>query len=163
MKRTLHQIFEEIVEVNPDKTAIVFYEIKLTYRELNERSNQLAHYLRSLTEIKPDDKIALILDKSEKMIISILAVWKSGAAYVPIDPSYPIERIKFILEDTQAKVLIANNIYCNLGLDIITVDVDSVNTSKVCQSNLGPIFKWIQFGLYHLHQWINWKAKGSHD
>ena len=136
---TLHQIFEEIVEVNPDKTAIVFYEIKLTYRELNERSNQLAHYLRSLTEIKPDDKIALILDKSEKMIISILAVWKSGAAYVPIDPSYPIERIKFILEDTQAKVLIANNIYCNLGLDIITVDVDSVNTSKVCQSNLGPI------------------------
>ena len=99
----------------------------------------MAHYLRSLTEIYPDDKIALILDKSELMIISILAVWKSGAAYVPIDPSYPIDRIKFILEDTQAKILIANNIYCNLGLDIITVDIDSVNTSQESRNNLGPI------------------------
>ena len=73
--------------------------------------NQLAHYLRSLVEINPDDIIALLLDKSELMIISILAIWKSGAAFVPIDPNYPQERIKFILEDTKAKIIITNNYF----------------------------------------------------
>ena len=95
MNKTLNELFEEEVEKSKDKIAIIYEDVKLTYKELNERSNQLAHYLRSLVEINPDDIIALLLDKSELMIISILAIWKSGAAFVPIDPNYPQERIQF--------------------------------------------------------------------
>ncbi|CAF5163293.1 unnamed protein product, partial [Rotaria sp. Silwood1] len=108
---TLHQLFEEEAEKSPDKVAVIYEDVQLTYKELNEKSNQLAHYLRSISNIRPDDLIALLLDKSELMIISILAVWKSGAAYVPIDPSYPDERIQFILQDTKAKIIIANKKY----------------------------------------------------
>ncbi|CAM4851729.1 unnamed protein product, partial [Rotaria magnacalcarata] len=103
---TLHALFEEEAKISPDKIAIVYEDVQLTYRELNERANRLAHYLRSISNIHPDDLIALILDKSELMIISILGVWKSGAAYVPMDPNYPDQRIEFILKDTKAKIMI---------------------------------------------------------
>ncbi|CAF4660818.1 unnamed protein product, partial [Rotaria sp. Silwood2] len=97
--------------MSPDKIAVVYEDVQLTYRELNERANRLAHYLRSISNIHPDDLIALILDKSELMIISILGVWKSGAAYVPMDPNYPDQRIELILKDTKAKIVIANMKY----------------------------------------------------
>ncbi|CAF5040372.1 unnamed protein product, partial [Rotaria sp. Silwood1] len=90
---TLQKVFEEEAKKSPEKIAVVYEDVQLTYKELNQRANQLAHYLQSISNICPDDLIALLLDKSELMIISILSVWKSGAAYVPIDPSYPDERI----------------------------------------------------------------------
>ena len=128
LKKTLNELFEEEVEKSKDKIAVIYEDVKLTYKELNERSNQLAHYLRSLVEINPDDIIALLLDKSELMIISILAIWKSGAAYVPIDPNYPQERIKFILEDTKAKIIITNNNYLKLinQIKLIKIDINSL-------------------------------------
>ncbi|CAF4306371.1 unnamed protein product, partial [Rotaria magnacalcarata] len=108
---TLHKLFEAEVEKSCNKIAIVYNDVQLTYRELNEKANQLAHYLRSICDIQSDNLIALCLDKCELMILSILAVWKSGAAYVPIDPTYPDERIQFILQDTKAKIMITNNKY----------------------------------------------------
>ena len=125
---TLHQLFEEEVMKSPDRVAVVFEDVQLTYRELNERANQLAHYLRSVCDIRPDDLIALLLDKSELMIISILGVWKSGAAYVPIDPSYPDERVQFILHDTGAKVIITNQKYMKTldPYNLIKVEINSV-------------------------------------
>ena len=106
--KTIHELFEEQVNKTPDNIALVFEDIKLTYNELNIRSNKLAHYLRSNYEIRGDDLIALCLNRSEYMIISIIATLKSGAAYVPIDPHYPKDRIKYILSDTKAKVILAS-------------------------------------------------------
>ncbi|CAF4612796.1 unnamed protein product, partial [Rotaria sp. Silwood2] len=130
---TLHKLFEEEAKLSPDKIAVVYEDVKLTYRDLNEKANRLAHYLRSISNIHPDDIIALILDKSELMIISILGAWKSGAAYVPIDPNYPDERIKFILEDTKAKIVISNMKYSSrlYSYNIAKVEIDSPIVNEV--------------------------------
>ncbi|WP_202704568.1 AMP-binding protein, partial [Flavobacterium sp. UGB4466] len=93
--KTIVDLFEEQVEKTPDHVAIVFENKELTYRELNERSNQLAHYLMDNYSIQPDDLIGIQLERSEWMIVSILGVLKSGGAYVPIDPQYPEERIDY--------------------------------------------------------------------
>ncbi|RMZ60274.1 amino acid adenylation domain-containing protein, partial [Chryseobacterium nematophagum] len=103
---TLQELFERQVERTPDDIALVYEDVKLTYRELNERSNQLAHYLLENYEIKPDELIPLCLERSEQMLIGILGVLKSGGAYVPMDPGYPMDRIEHILGDTNARVVI---------------------------------------------------------
>ena len=106
--KTLHQLFEEQVMRTPDDIALVYHDMQLSYRELNERANQLAAYLISKYQIKSDDLVALCLNRSEHMLIAILGVLKAGGAYVPMDPTYPEERISFILEDTQSRVLLTN-------------------------------------------------------
>ncbi|CAA7197515.1 Tyrocidine synthase 3 [Chryseobacterium potabilaquae] len=103
---TLHELFERQVEKTPDHIALVYEDVKLSYRELNGRSNQLAHYLLQNYEIKPDELIPLCLERSEQMLIGILGVLKSGGAYVPMDPNYPMDRIEHILGDTKARVVI---------------------------------------------------------
>ena len=104
--KTLVELFEEQVEKTPNNVAVVFEEKELSYRELNERSNQLADYLQKTYKIQPDDLVGIKLERSEQMIISMLGILKSGGAYVPIDPGYPEERISYMLEDSQCKVLI---------------------------------------------------------
>ncbi|KFF74869.1 hypothetical protein HX13_12855 [Chryseobacterium sp. P1-3] len=104
--KTIHKAFEDQVLKTPDDTALVYQEVKLTYRELNERSNRLAHYLINTFDLQPDELVPLCLERSENMLIAILAVLKSGAAYVPMDPSYPVDRIEHILKDTKARVVI---------------------------------------------------------
>jgi amino acid adenylation domain-containing protein len=107
--KTVVDLFEEQVERTPDNIAIVFEEKELTYQELDEKSNQLACYLQNNYKIKCDDLIGIKQERSEWMIISILAVLKSGAAYVPIDPIYPKERIEYIEKDTNCIVCIDKN------------------------------------------------------
>jgi amino acid adenylation domain-containing protein/non-ribosomal peptide synthase protein (TIGR01720 family) len=104
--KTLVSLFEEQVKHIPDHVALIFEDKQFTYKELNELSNQLGGYLRKNYKIKPDDLVAIKLERSERMILSILGVLKSGAAYVPIDPDYPEERINYMLEDSNCKVLI---------------------------------------------------------
>jgi non-ribosomal peptide synthase protein (TIGR01720 family) len=104
--KTIVDLFEEQVEKTPGNIAVVFEDRELTYRELNERSNQLAHYLKDNYDIQPDDLVGIQLDRSEWMIIAILGVLKSGGAYVPIDPNYPQERIDYIAADTRCKVFL---------------------------------------------------------
>jgi amino acid adenylation domain-containing protein len=106
--KTIHQLFEEQVTRTPNHVAVVYQDVQLTYRALNESANQLAHYLRSRYTIDGDDLIALCIERSHEMMVSILGVLKSGAAYVPIDPDYPEERIRYILHDTQPKVFITH-------------------------------------------------------
>ncbi|MDN3695556.1 amino acid adenylation domain-containing protein [Chryseobacterium tructae] len=103
---TIHELFEAQVERTPDHTAIVYQDVRLSYRELNERSNRLANYLIEKYDIQPDDLIPLCVERSEEMLVAILGVLKSGGAYVPMDPSYPADRIKHILSDTGAKIVI---------------------------------------------------------
>jgi non-ribosomal peptide synthetase component F len=99
------------VERTPDSIAVVYEGLQLSYLELNERANRLAHYIRHQHNITPDTLIALCLERSEHMLIAILAVLKAGGAYVPLDPSYPDERIKYILADTKAGVLLTNGVH----------------------------------------------------
>ncbi len=101
----LHQLIERQVEKTPDQVAVVFEDQALTYRQLNRRANQLAHYLRGLG-IGPDQPVGVCMERSLEMVIALVGILKSGGAYVPIDPSYPRERIAFMLEDSQVSVLL---------------------------------------------------------
>ncbi|WP_041382956.1 non-ribosomal peptide synthetase [Photorhabdus asymbiotica] len=115
--KTLQQLFEAQVASTPDTVALVFAGTSLTYRQLNERANQLAYVIRErYQQHKPvpmpaDTPIALYLDRSLEMVISILAVLKAGGAYVPISPDYPLERVRFILDDTQAPCVVTQQRY----------------------------------------------------
>ena len=103
--KTITQLFEEQVEKTPNNIAVVFEDQKLTYRELNQRANSLASYLRS-QKIGRNDIVGIMVNRSLEMIISILAVLKSGACYIPIDPEYPQDRIEYMLNNSSAKLLL---------------------------------------------------------
>jgi amino acid adenylation domain-containing protein/FkbH-like protein len=105
---TIHQLFEAQVERSPDAIALVAGNDRLTYRELNARANQIAHYLRSLG-VKPGVLAGICLERSWRLIAGILGVLKAGGAYVPLDPAYPRERLAFILQDAQAPVLVTQD------------------------------------------------------
>ncbi|WP_217607388.1 amino acid adenylation domain-containing protein, partial [Chitinophaga sp. GbtcB8] len=103
---TILQKFEEQAAKTPDNTVILFGETTITYQSLNEQANRLGDYLRTQYNIQANDRIGIQLDRSEQTIIAILAVLKSGGAYVPIDTEYPQERIDYIIADSQCKVVI---------------------------------------------------------
>jgi amino acid adenylation domain-containing protein len=105
---TIITIFERRVRQAPEHIAVVYENTILTYEALNTRANQLAHYIRECYQVKPDDLIGLCLSKSEKWVIGILGILKSGAAYIPIDSALPAERIDYILTETQAKAVFVN-------------------------------------------------------
>ncbi|MCV9927835.1 amino acid adenylation domain-containing protein [Flavobacterium sp. LS1R49] len=104
--KTVVALFEKQVEETPEHIAVVFEDREITYKELNEEANELGHYLRDNYQIQPDDFVGIKLGRSEKLIISILGILKSGGAYVPIDANYPQDRIKYIEEDTRCKIII---------------------------------------------------------
>jgi fengycin family lipopeptide synthetase D len=106
--KTIIDLFEEQVEKTPDNIAVVFNNTELTYKELNGKANQLAGYLSNNYAIEPDDLVGIKLDRSEFVIIAILGVLKSGAAFIPIDPSYPEERIAYIESDSNANIVVDN-------------------------------------------------------
>ncbi|MEI6412608.1 MAG: condensation domain-containing protein, partial [Bacteroidota bacterium] len=118
--KTIVQLFEEQVAKTPDQTALVFGTRTLSYRELNEQSNQLANYLRDIHNIQSGDIVALQLERSEWMIISIMAVLKSGAAYLPISTDAPPVRATFMLQDSRAKVLLTDDSTHSSGLHFQT-------------------------------------------
>ncbi|MBE9059362.1 class I SAM-dependent methyltransferase, partial [Sphaerospermopsis sp. LEGE 08334] len=103
--KCIHELFEEQVARTPDAVAVVFEHQQLTYQELNDRANQLAYYLQSLG-VGADVLVGLSVERTPLMMIGLLAILKAGGAYVPLDPEYPVERLKFILEDTQVRVLV---------------------------------------------------------
>jgi len=106
--KCIHQLFEEQVERTPDAVAVVFEEEELTYRELNCWANRLGHYLQKLG-IKPDAIVGIYVERSLEMIVGLLGILKAGGAYVPIDPVYPQERVRYILSNSQAKLLITSS------------------------------------------------------
>ena len=104
-EKCIHQLFEEQVERTPNKVAVVFEEAELTYRQLNEKSNQLAHYLLK-KGVKPESLVGICVSRSLEMIVGLLGVLKAGGAYVPIDPTYPQDRISYILEDADCEIVL---------------------------------------------------------
>ena len=105
----LHQLFETQVEQTPDKLALVFEQQQLTYRELNNQANQLAHYLQTLG-VGSEVLVGICLEPSLDLVVSLLGVLKAGSVYVPLDPSYPQERLRFMLEDSQVQVLLTQEL-----------------------------------------------------
>ncbi|WP_373534966.1 amino acid adenylation domain-containing protein [Microcoleus sp.] len=103
--KCIHQLFEEQVERTPDAVAVVFEEKQLTYRELNVKANQLAHYLQSLG-LKPEVLVGICVERSLEMVIGLLGILKAGGAYVPLDPAYPKDRLAFMVEDSSVPVLL---------------------------------------------------------
>lgn len=99
-------LFEEQVVINPDNIAVVYKDKELTYKELNEKANTLAHYLRDQYAIQANDFVGVKLERSEQLLIAVLGVLKAGAAYVPIDVNYPQERINYLEKDSNCKIVI---------------------------------------------------------
>ncbi|KAF8951663.1 hypothetical protein BGZ46_003868, partial [Entomortierella lignicola] len=103
----IHQLFEEQVEVSSDAIAVVYEGQCLSYQELNERANRLAHHLINLG-VKPDSLVAICVGRSLSMIVAVIAVLKAGGAYVPLDPTFASERLYGILDDASPSVLLAD-------------------------------------------------------
>jgi non-ribosomal peptide synthetase component F len=106
-------LFEAQVEQTPDAIAVVFEDEQITYRELNIRANKLAHYLQQLGVV-PDVLVGICVERSVEMIVGLLGIFKAGGAYLPLDSTYPQERLNFMLEDAQS-IRLANKYHCSIG------------------------------------------------
>jgi amino acid adenylation domain-containing protein/thioester reductase-like protein len=139
LHKCIHHLFEEQVELTPDEVAVEFKEQQLTYNQLNCRANQLAHHLRSLG-VGADILVGLCVERSLEMVIGLLGILKAGGAYVPLDPEYPTERLSFILEDTQAKVLLTQRSLLDRlppnQTQLVCLDTDAELISQCSQDNL---------------------------
>jgi len=135
----IHQLFEEQVEKTPNAIALVFEEQQLTYRQLNNKANQLAHYL--LTKgVKPEVLVGICIERSLEMVIGLLGILKAGGAYLPLDMIYPTERLEFMLKDALVPVLLTQSSLKN-GLpkttaQVICLDVEAETLSELSTENL---------------------------
>lgn len=155
VEKSLHRLFEEQVDRSPDSVALVSGEKILTYSELNKQANQLANYLIENCSISLEDKVALCLDRNESILVAILAVLKSGGAYVSITSSYPDERIKYILEDTQAKIILTNEAHGGhlneiSEIDIVSIDNEVTRERISLKSTDSPSVKTSSFNLAYI-------------
>ncbi|PMB39472.1 non-ribosomal peptide synthetase [Fischerella thermalis CCMEE 5319] len=126
-QQCIHRLFEAQVEKTPDAVAVVFGKEQLTYRELNQRANQLAHYLRT-QGVKPEVLVGIYLERSCELVVGILGILKPGGAYLPLDPIYPQERLAYMLEDAQVSIILTQEkLVDNLPIhnaQIICIDSD---------------------------------------
>ncbi|MGF1937819.1 MAG: non-ribosomal peptide synthetase [Nostoc sp. ChiQUE02] len=136
---TLHEVFEAQVEKTPEAIALVFDREQLTYRELNERANQLAYYLHSLN-VAPEMLVGICLERSIEMIVGMLGVLKAGAAFVPLDPLQPQERLAFILADTKVEVLLTlKKLVAEISVPqghLVCLDTECENIAAKSKNNL---------------------------
>ena len=126
--KSITDLFEEQAQQTPEATAVLFEEEVLTYKELNERSNQLASYLRS-KGVSAETLVPVCMERSAGMIIAILGILKAGGAYVPIDPEYPAERISYMLEDTAATVIVSSQAI-KQKLQLITTGIEVIDIAS---------------------------------
>ena len=112
--KCLHQLFEEQVERTPDAIALIFENQQLTYRELNNHANHLAHYLHKHS-VGPDVMVGICVERSLEMVIGLLGTLKAGGGYVPLDPSYPKDRLEFMLADARVAVLLTQECFLEDG------------------------------------------------
>jgi len=123
-EKTVVELFEEQVKKTPENIAVVFENERITYRELNEKANRLAHLLRENYGVRPGDFVAVICERSIEMITAIYGVLKSGGAYLPIDPTYPEDRISYMLSDASPKAVITYQAEVSTSLPVIDLGKD---------------------------------------
>jgi amino acid adenylation domain-containing protein/non-ribosomal peptide synthase protein (TIGR01720 family) len=136
----IHKLFELQVELTPDAIALKQNGQKLTYRELSDRANKIAHYLQSLG-VKPETLVGICVDRSLEMIAGLLGILKAGGAYVPIDPAYPQERITEMIVDTQLSILLTQNRFQEklTGYTSKTICLDTDWAEIASQSTANPV------------------------
>ncbi|HST61184.1 MAG TPA: amino acid adenylation domain-containing protein, partial [Longimicrobium sp.] len=137
--RCIHELFEAQAERTPDAAALVFEDETLSYAELNERANRLAHHLAGLG-VGPETRVGICLERGTEMIVSVLAVLKAGGAYVPLDPAYPAERLAFVLADAAVPVLVTQEslraaLPAGDGVAVVSVDGDGARIAAESAEN----------------------------
>ncbi|MGZ4123078.1 MAG: non-ribosomal peptide synthetase, partial [Tumebacillaceae bacterium] len=136
--QSLHVLFEKQTASTPDAKAVVFENQSLTYAELNSRANQVAHYLQKLG-IGRGQMVGLAVERSLDVIVGILGILKSGAAYVPLDPTYPKERLSFMVEDSQMPLILTQEKWLNElphhGAKTVCLDRDFANIAEESDAN----------------------------
>ena len=141
----LHELFEQTADAHPGNIALICAGERVTYAELERRANQLAHYLRS-RGVKRGDCVAMLLPRSLDVCVALLAILKSGAAYVPLDPGIPADRVGFVLADCQALALVttkslatkAANFHGNMiALDERQTEIASQPAAKLSAAETG--------------------------
>ncbi|MGG0279141.1 amino acid adenylation domain-containing protein [Bacillus pacificus] len=143
---TIHEMFERQAMIYPNSIAVTYEKEKITYKELNERANQLAHYLQK-KGVGPDTLVGLCVERSLEMIVGILGILKAGGAYVPLDPTYPEQRLQYILEDASIQLFVTQESLKNLkwlpeNVESICLDRDQDEIGKESKtlpvSSVGP-------------------------
>lgn len=123
-EKTITYLFEQKAKEIPDKIALIFGNSKLTYKQLNDKANQLANFLKKEKQIKNNSFIGLMVNRSLEMFIGILAIIKAGCAYIPIDPEYPKERIIYMIEDSNCNILLTDTSNYNKITSIENIDIN---------------------------------------
>jgi amino acid adenylation domain-containing protein len=139
----VHNLFETQAARSPESIAIVYEHQQLTYRQLNARANQMAHYLRKLG-VGPETPVGICMERSVELVVAVLGVLKSGGAYVPLDPSYPRERLAFIEKDAGISVLLTQerlvkDLPESAGTTVVRLDADA--TAIAQESETDPLIR----------------------
>ena len=138
----VHELFERQAARTPDAIALVFGTRQVNYRELNEYSNQLAHYLRG-RGVGPDVLVGVCLERSPEMVMALLGVWKAGGAYVPLDPTYPSARLSFMIDDARTRLILTEEksrpLLASSGAEAIYLDTDWPMVERQARDNLAPV------------------------
>jgi len=138
--KCVYELFEEQAATSPDAFAAVFEDDSLSYAELNARANRLAHYFR-MRGMKPDARVAICVERGLEMIVALLAVLKAGGAYVPLDPGYPVERLRYMLEDSGPVALLTQGHLLELftgisdTLPVIDLNDGAIEWGRLPESN----------------------------
>ena len=135
----VHELFEQQVERDPNAIAVVCGGQRVSYRELNQRANQVAHYLRK-RGVGPEVLVGVCMERSPEMVVALLGVWKAGGAYVPLDSSYPEARLSFMASDAAVRVLLtqerAKYLFSSMHEQVVCLDSDWAAISFEDESNL---------------------------
>jgi amino acid adenylation domain-containing protein len=138
----VHALFEQQVSQHPDSVAVVFEDRQLTYRELNQRANQVANFLRK-RGVGPDVLVGVCLERCPEVLVALLGIWKAGGAYVPLDPAYPADRLSFMVKDSAAKVLLTDSkhkpLFASAAGETFCMDSDWPTIAKESSGNLQPV------------------------
>lgn len=139
---SIQSLFEEQAERSPEAIAVVCEDEQISYRELNERANQLGHYLRG-KGVSAEDRVAVCMRRGKEMMVALLGILKAGAAYVPLDPDYPDDRLRYMLEDAQVRALLTEQRLLQMlpegRTGTICMDKDWAAIASHSTQNLTPV------------------------
>ncbi|MBW4432013.1 MAG: amino acid adenylation domain-containing protein [Pelatocladus maniniholoensis HA4357-MV3] len=139
LNKCLHQLFEDQVERSPNAVAVIFKDQQWTYKQLNEKANQLAHYLQT-KGVKPEVLVGIFIERSIEMLVGLLGILKAGGAYVPLDPSYPSDRLTYMLSDAAVPILLTQQSLVDSLLanqaEVVCLDSDWHVIANYSQHNL---------------------------
>ena len=137
--KKLSQLFEERVKENPDKVAVRFYDKELTYGQINDKANSYAHLLRE-KGVGAESIVAVMMERSLDMIVALLAINKAGAAYMPIEPDFPKDRISYMLNDSNSKLMLTqSSLKGVVDTTIEQIFMDLTDVSAYSTKNMDPV------------------------